>query len=235
MPNILVKKILAVLSGFMLILAVLIGSIRLSVFDRSFYMELYDHLDLANQEGISRQDLDDSIFLMLDYVENKRDDLDGTIFWKGKEQPTFNEKEISHMEDVKALWQNAKRWGWIFFALTLMIYIYFFWKTPRTAFSWICWGVVMGTVGFAVILILLGSWMIFDFTSFWIRFHHMFFTNELWILDPMTDFMIVICPENMFSSLIAQIFTIFVPTLIVLFVLSVIYLKRKAPIGFENL
>lgn len=114
MPNILVKKILAVLSGFMLILAVLIGSIRLSVFDRSFYMELYDHLDLANQEGISRQDLDDSIFLMLDYVENKRDDLDGTIFWKGKEQPTFNEKEISHMEDVKALWQNAKRWGWIF-------------------------------------------------------------------------------------------------------------------------
>ena len=49
MPNILVKKILAVLSGFMLILAALIGSIRLSVFDRTFYMELYDHLDLDNQ------------------------------------------------------------------------------------------------------------------------------------------------------------------------------------------
>ncbi len=229
------KKIIAVLGGFCLILAMLIGSVGLVVFSHSFYMNLYDQTNLAEEEGISRQDLDDSIFMMLDYVEGKRDDLSGTITWKERVQSTFNEKEISHMKDVRALWQYAKTAGWIFLLIAVLCVMYFVIRTPQTWISWICWGFMMGTAGFAVVLTFLGCWMLIDFTGFWIQFHHLFFSNNLWLLNPATDFMIVICPEIMFSGLISRILLVFVPEVLILLLGSVYYLKRKAPLGFMNL
>ena len=62
----------------------------------------------------------------------------------------------------------------------------------------------------------------------------MFFSNDLWLLDPATDFMIVICPENMFSALVTRIVLLFVVVLGVLDGLAYFLLKRKLPIGSEK-
>ncbi len=229
------KKCVSVICGFGLIISLLIASISLSVFDRSFYTDLYEKTDLAAEENISEDDLYNSLFMMLDYVQGKRDDLDGTIIWHQRVQPTFNEKEIAHMKDVRSLWQHARSAGWICFAVSVIAAIWLMAKHVRSGISWIAWGYLMAAAGFLIILTLLGLWMWMDFTGFWISFHHLFFSNNLWLLDPATDFMIVICPEIMFSSLITRILLLFVPAFLILAALSIYILKRKAPVGFTTL
>ena len=43
-----------------------------------------------------------------------------------------------------------------------------------------------------------------DFDVLFTRFHHLLFTNDLWLLDPATDAMIRMLPEAFFESMAAQ-------------------------------
>lgn len=49
-----------------------------------------------------------------------------------------------------------------------------------------------------------------DFTRAFIYFHKIFFSNDLWILDPRTDLMIQMLPENFFSTMALQIFILWI-------------------------
>ncbi len=49
-------------------------------------------MDLASDIGVSKKDLNQSIRLLLDYLDDKRDDIKGHITWYGVSQETFNEK-----------------------------------------------------------------------------------------------------------------------------------------------
>ena len=44
-----------------------------------------------------------------------------------------------------------------------------------------------------------------DFNRAFIAFHHLFFTNDLWLLDPRTDLLIRICPQSMFMGMAVRI------------------------------
>lgn len=44
-----------------------------------------------------------------------------------------------------------------------------------------------------------------DFNGFWTTFHQLFFTNDLWLLNPATDLMINLFPEAFFSHLVIRI------------------------------
>ena len=67
----------------------------------------------------------------------------------------------------------------------------------------------------------------------WTRFHTLFFTNDLWLLDPATDFMIVICPESMFSALVVAILLRTAFILLPLELGAWWLLKKKLPIGLD--
>ena len=44
-------------------------------------------------------------------------------------------------------------------------------------------------------------WAAIDFNGAFTFFHHLLFTNDLWLLDPRTDLLIRICPSSMFASM----------------------------------
>ena len=44
-----------------------------------------------------------------------------------------------------------------------------------------------------------------DFTKYFVIFHHIFFDNDLWILNPATDMLINIVPEGFFMDTAARI------------------------------
>ena len=64
-------------------------------------------------------------------------------------------------------------------------------------------------------------WILADFTGFWTTFHQLFFTNDLWLLNPATDRMINLFPEAFFSHLVIRILlwflAFYLPCLIVAF------------------
>lgn len=228
-------SVFSFLSGLCFILAMLICCVGWVAFDHGFYLNLYDELNLAQSAGVSEEDLEESIFMMTDYVEGKRDDLDGTITWRGAEQPTFNERETTHMIDVRALWHHASVFRWICLALWVIFGALCWRLDKKNWYGWLASGYLQALLCFAIFLAFLGMWMYVDFTSFWISFHHVFFTNDLWYLNPLTDFMIVICPEQMFSSMIARICLEFGLILAATGLFCWWILKRKVPIGFRKL
>lgn len=215
--------------GFFFIVALIITSIQSVVFDHDFYLNLYQRLDWAKQIQVSQEDLESSIFMMVDYVKGTRDDLDGKIIWKKKQQATFNTKEIRHMKDVKKLWQTTQKvmiGCWILMIICGGLVL---WFQKRQGFFWLFEGFKASLLFFCFALFLLGFWCFTDFTSFWTWFHTIVFPgNTDWLLNPTTDFMIVICPEEMFSTMIFQII------LRLLLGLSLFYLIARFIVHFLN-
>ena len=57
-------------------------------------------------------------------------------------------------------------------------------------------------LAFAVVLSMaFGMMFIFDFDTFWTAFHHVVFTNDLWLLDPKVSTMINMFPLNFFLAM----------------------------------
>ncbi|MDU3398484.1 MAG: DUF1461 domain-containing protein, partial [Clostridiales bacterium] len=48
-----------------------------------------------------------------------------------------------------------------------------------------------------------------NFTKYFVLFHHIFFTNDLWILNPDTDMLINIVPEGFFMDTAGRIALLF--------------------------
>jgi integral membrane protein (TIGR01906 family) len=49
-----------------------------------------------------------------------------------------------------------------------------------------------------------------DFTKYFTAFHELFFNNDLWLLDPKTDLLIVILQEQFFIDIAVRIFTVYI-------------------------
>jgi integral membrane protein (TIGR01906 family) len=53
-------------------------------------------------------------------------------------------------------------------------------------------------------------WAAADFNSFWINFHHVFFRNDLWVLDPAVSRMIRMFEQSFFFDMVALILALFI-------------------------
>ena len=70
-----------------------------------------------------------------------------------------------------------------------------------------------------------------DFNKYFVIFHHIFFNNNLWILDPAEDYMIRMLPEDFFYDMVMRIGSIFAVFLIVSFVCSIVQKKINKRCG----
>lgn len=66
-----------------------------------------------------------------------------------------------------------------------------------------------------------------DFTKYFVIFHHIFFDNDLWILDARTDLLINIVPEPFFMDTAARIGITFAGMTALLFAVCAILIKRE--------
>ena len=117
--------------------------------------------------------------------------------------PVYNERELSHMDDVKAVTQMLIRTGVILVTIYL-VSVALLALSPRTrpALSRsLIWG---GIVTIAVILI--GIFL--TLTAFdWLfaEFHHLFFTGDTWLF-PTSDTLIRLFPQQFWVDAFALMF-----------------------------
>lgn len=78
---------------------------------------------------------------------------------------------------------------------------------------------------FAVALALIGI-ISTDFSKYFVVFHKIFFSNDLWILDPRTDMLINIVPEGFFFDTAARIALVFAVIVVVFFVGNLVLYRR---------
>ncbi len=145
-----------------------------------------------------------------DYFTNDEERLDLLVNFRGEEISLYNEREIQHMVDVKGLMQgvfNAVRiTGGIALLLVIAAAFYFgrgAWELLTTTLRWSALGsgIVVGILGIAILV---------DFDFVFRQFHFLSFANDLWLLDPRRDFLIIMFPQRFFfeATLFIAVFSV---------------------------
>lgn len=221
------KRFACWLGGMCAIVFLVVWSISSSAFDMDFYHSFYAASSLPGQLEVSLTDMDYAMSLMLEYLQGRADNLDGTITIANESREVYNAREKAHMADVKALWQNARLAGRTGFLMAAAIWAVILLLYKKQGLLYIAAGFRDAGLCFLIFLAFMGLWAATNFTDFWIHFHELFFTNDLWLLNPATDFMINICPEDLFARLILRICLRFLVFFVPGMIMAVVYCQRK--------
>lgn len=114
----------------------------------------------------------------------------------------FNEREIAHMRDVYALFEDMRIIRIAAFSLGAALLFAAVIKNPRWTRA-LPVGGVLGAVLFFAPLIVIGIWAAVDFHGAFRAMHRLLFRNMLWLLDPGTDYLIRLLPQEFFERISA--------------------------------
>ncbi len=212
----------------------LIGIIFISVidycsFNMNFYKKEYAKLEVHKTIGISEVELTKVTNVLLDYIKDKNDSLDVEASISGVNRKVFNEKEILHMVDVKNLYKGIIDTRLVLIGLTFISLLIYKVINKKINFESI-YNIFKNT--FISIILFIGSLGIYAYTSFdefWLNFHYLFFTNDLFLLDPSKDILIQMVPSEFFMSLVFNIIIYFIVSITICFII----LKRLGKIRYD--
>ncbi len=226
--NIVPDRAAGVAFALALIIALLISSVEFLLYYVPDYFRIqYEKNQVLEDVHMEMDDLLDVTDKMMDYLRGDRDKLQVTAEIGGQTRGFFNQREIAHMEDVKALFLGGLTLRRICLLLCAAALL-FLWKrkTLRTLPA----SVLIGSGLFFALVLLLSLIVAADFQQAFTIFHQIFFDNDLWILDPATDLLINIVPEPFFMDTALYIVLLFGASMLLLFAVSLylcLQMRRK--------
>ena len=196
---------LSTLASIVLILCILFTALQLTINDKNFIEYEYARLSLSREMGVSNLDLVSSCERLIDYMEGRVDSIDIQVTVDGEQVLMFEqEQEISHMADVRLLYQRFRTFRDFGVLLALVLYLLGAVLHIRSAMHTLASGYVYGAFVIALFAGFLGTWAALDFSDFWTFFHQMLFWNNDWLFDASTSRMINMLPEQFFSDVILR-------------------------------
>lgn len=197
------KKLLLI-SVFLFI--VLIG-FRLTVFDKGFYFKQYEQ----NKVNYPHAELSENTDNLLDYL-NGGHDLAGAF---------FSEKEKIHLRDVKAIITKLILLFYASSALSMSIIAYCIYK--KEPFHLPIKYSALSAISFFLILFVL---LVSNFEGLFLNFHLISFSNDLWQLNPQTDNLINMFPQQFFYNAAIRISVISITMAVILLLISLIMAEK---------
>ena len=203
--SLITHRIAAFICGLCLLLVLLITATQaVCYWIPDWWRNEYAKYDTpANVNG--EMSLDDAVKVtedMLEYCIGRLDTLDGsTATIDGVTQPFFTDREKSHLSDCRNLFRAAikVRVMAALFIIAFAVYIYM--HNGKQGAKRLLASGYLKALGFIVILaVIILLFALHDFTYVFTVFHHIFFDNDLWILDPRKDNLINIMQEDVFSD-----------------------------------
>lgn len=208
--------------GFALIAALLITSFEIAMYaDFDVYRQEYEKYDVLSDLNMSMDDAMDVTRQMMAYLRGEGDTLSVITTVDGREQDFFNEQDRFHMGEVRDLFIGGLniRTGALVIAVLCVLLLIF---TKADLKKVIPAGYQAALAVTAAALLFLGIACAVDFNAVFVKFHHIFFDNDLWIFDPAEDYMIRMLPEGLFFDMVVRIGCIFAGLLAVFLILSFI-------------
>ena len=132
--------------------------------------------------------------------------------------PYFNQREMTHLSDIRGLFRMFDR-AWLLLLLIVPL-AFFLARRPDPKGFWMGLGLT------AVLLAALAMYIALDFESAFILMHRLLFTNDLWLLNPYTDLLICLMPEEMFIYLAKRLAWIVIPAWLLIPTLAILAYQR---------
>jgi len=161
------------------------------------YRNGFEKYNVSEATGLDKAELEKVAGGLIDYFNSRDEYISLTVVKDGEPLELFNQREVAHLKDVKALMQLNHR---LLLGTAVYVGVYagisLFWRRKRYRRQ-LAWATVIGSsIALGMIIALGAGSMLLDFNELFTRFHLVAFTNELWMLDPATDYLIMLFPEG---------------------------------------
>lgn len=217
--NTIAKKIILISIALSAILFSITISINIITKDKDYYYEYSQKNNITEYTGLNADKLEYMYSNLIDYI------------YKGDESlinKDFNQREVSHMVDVHKLYNLNMLVTYITSGILIASVIYLAIAHKKKINLYIELKFIRNA--FLIILlaiIILVSIILIDFDLAFVKFHELFFNNDLWLLDPRTDIMIRMLPQDFFMHMAIRIGKSLFVNLVVLFVILSIIIKNN--------
>lgn len=180
-----IEGFVAALSLFLLVLFL---SLTHTAYDLDYYTDFQEKFRIAEVTGKKTDELTGISRDVIQYLK------DGEEQWIS---PHFNDREVAHMVDVAVLFQ----WKRIVMAVCALIFLVLLVRNRRLSYRTMNVSMVL----FVVLLAGIALFAYMNWDMLFTGFHKVFFSNDLWIMNPKTDLMIQMMPTPFFVGMAKQI------------------------------
>ncbi len=163
---------------------------------------LYDYgwwrNDIPNRTGLPTDQLNRGADQIKEYFNNDEEFLDLQVEYAGADVSLYKEREILHMVDVKALMQSVfaiANWSGVVLLFLLAVGLI---TLKQDVFPLLLRSLKWSAIGTGAFLVIFGGTAAIDFGWLFTQFHFLSFANDLWLLDPYNDYLIIMFPQQFF-------------------------------------
>jgi integral membrane protein (TIGR01906 family) len=190
-------KIIQVIAQWLFILCLpvllLTASVSLAANCPWLYTYGFDKYDVGETTGLEEAELDKVADGLRAYFNSGEEYISLNVLKDGESFEVFNEREVGHLKDVKGLFRlvYVLLLGTGIYAVVYVGVCLFWWRDRRLYMG------LLGGGGLTLALMLaLGLAAAINFDWLFLNFHLLSFANDLWMLDPSTDYLIMLFPRG---------------------------------------
>lgn len=157
---------------------------------------------IAESLSMTEEDLQKAVHSMISYVRGDLEDAQVMVLVDGEETAFFNEKELVHLSDVRGVLEFLGKVTTAFLVVCVLGEVYLIVKKrAQEALNcvWIAWGIMI------VCSVLIALVAMNDINQIVVGFHELFFSNDLWLLNPATDRSVWMFKNEMYSDALVRI------------------------------
>jgi integral membrane protein (TIGR01906 family) len=186
--------------GFVVVTALplaFVGSnVRWVTLDLDTYRQGFARYHATERTGLPADQLEAVAQAFIAYFKGPPGQLNPTVILDGQRRPLFTQRESAHMEDVQKVMQLVFRLGLLATLGGLTAAAVLLTVERRAGLAYLGRLLIGGAILTGALLIAVALLSIVDFTELFIRFHEVAFRNDLWMLDPRSDYLLILFPEE---------------------------------------
>ncbi len=177
----------------------------------------WERLGVHYETRMSQEDLARAGRALISYLKGDIRSPQMTVVIDGRERALYGSREIQHLADVKELYRKG-----IFLRNVLYVIVpslaglaFALWRTMTfltvlDSFMgfvrfYLARIALIAGVGVLALALFLAVPAVVDFSNWWTGFHRISFSNELWLLDPSTEWLIKMFPLEFFFAIVASL------------------------------
>ncbi|MFN8636863.1 MAG: TIGR01906 family membrane protein [Chloroflexota bacterium] len=177
-------------------LFLILGNVLEVAGDRDFYLTEFEKYDVDGVTGFDRLQLRIIADRFIAYLQDKAPDLHLQVSVNGNQRELFNDRELVHMDDVHKLFRLVRNARLVAGAILILVPLAGLPLVGNVILARVGTLLVIGGIVTIALLATAGLLSLVDFSEAFVKFHQMAFSNDLWMLDPRTDYLVMLYPEG---------------------------------------
>jgi integral membrane protein (TIGR01906 family) len=176
------------------------SAVRIGLNSTRIYEYGFDKYGISDVTQLDRTQLSEIAERLIDYFNSKVDTPQMTVVDRdGREFELFHDYELIHLEDVKGLFRAGYRIQAASLAyIILYVLLLLLWEKGRR--QGLAKGTRLGCMVTLGVIAAAGIGALFSFERLFIQFHLISFSNPYWMLNPGTDYLIMLFPGGFWQD-----------------------------------